>query len=82
MNCTIKIPIYNQRFKIILTEEESDKYMAYVDNIDNVITAVFVKRHLTLGIIVHEVVHIVNFIFERIGLSLNIIIGIFSRIFT
>ena len=68
----IKIPIYNQAIFVIITEEENPKYKAYVDYIDGYITAVFVKKHLSDGIIVHECVHLVNFLYSHIGTELDI----------
>lgn len=68
----IKIPIYNQVIVVIVTEEEDDRYKAFVDYVDSYITALFIKKHLTDGIIVHECVHLVNFIYSHIGVELDI----------
>jgi len=73
MKKTIKIPIYNQNFTLIVTEEENEHYMAWVDVVDGKLTATFVKKHLTDGVIVHECTHLVNFLYERIGAKLDII---------
>ena len=68
----IKIPIYNQSIVIIITEEENPRYKDFVDYIDGYITASFVKKHLSDGIIVHECVHLVNFLYSHIGAELDI----------
>ena len=65
----IKIPIYNQSIVVIITEEENPRYKAFVDGY---ITALFVKKHLSDGIIVHECVHLVNFLYRHIGAELDI----------
>lgn len=68
----IKIPIYNQSIVLIVTEEENDKYKAFVDYVDGYITALFVKKHSTDDLIVHKTVHLVNFIYSHIGSELDI----------
>ena len=68
----IKIPIYNQSIVVIITEEENPRYKAFVDYVDGYITALFVKKHLSDGIIVHECVHLVNFLYRHIGAELDI----------
>ena len=73
MRKRIKIPIYNQYFYLVVTDEENENYMAWVDVVDGMLTATFIKDHVSDGIIVHESVHLVNFLYERVGAKLDII---------
>ena len=72
MKKKFKIPIYNTNVIVSDENDKSDIYDAYVDLVDNEIWLRYSKDKINDGIIVHESVHIVNFLYYRIGAKLDI----------
>lgn len=72
MKKKFKIPIYNTNVVVNDKNDKSNEYDAYVDLVDNEIWLRYNKENINDGIIVHECVHIVNFLYYRIGAKLDI----------
>lgn len=72
MKRKFKIPIYNTNVIVSDENDKSDVYDAYVDLVDNEIWLRYSKDKINDGIIVHEAVHIINFLYYRIGAKLDI----------
>lgn len=62
---TFKVPIFNRWISVFIGQDKEDAE-AYVINKDNFLHVVF-KKDVDDGIIVHEVVHLVNEIFMIVG---------------
>lgn len=65
-----KVPIYNINIKVKLKNKIKD-YDAYVYKKNNIIHAVF-RKNVDDSIIVHECIHIVNFIFKISNVYLDV----------
>lgn len=80
----IKVPIFNDYIKIVVFEDYkqiNEKYNAEFTNTTEAtvtrwgnagVLALFRKDKVTLQVLVHECVHIVNFIFKAKGIVLDV----------
>lgn len=69
---TIEVPLYFERLKIVVTDTLPDpEHHSYVLFQKHAI-ALYIKPNVSAGVIAHESVHIVNYVFKRCHIALDI----------
>lgn len=69
----IKVPLYHTNLKIVVSKKHPNlkKYAAFVTVKKNTVI-VFISPKCTPDVIAHEAVHVVNIIFKRVCIQLDI----------
>lgn len=69
---TIQIPLYYERLRIVVTKKlDKPEYAAYVE-FKRRGPVLHITPKATAGIIAHEAVHIVNYVFKQADIQLDI----------